>query len=227
MEKLVYLVWSEPESDAREPASWLGDRAGRLQAAGARALNVSVANLAEATAGRGIWMGEGAKLGAAVSLWLDCIDDRGPIEAALRETGRIDGYLVTESVPQRCTDRDWKDGERSPGVSHVTWFPRPAHIPEADFFRGWHEEHTPLSFDLHPRRWEYVRNSVARTLTPGSPDLAAIVVERFRSLEDYTDPSRLYGEPEVMERMMAELPNFADVSQMHSVPLSEYILRSL
>lgn len=228
MEKLVYLVWpEEPDADVASVARSLLDTAANpLLATGVRALNLSLADLADATGGRGIWMGDGPKLAATASLWLDSIDERAPIEAILAGVGRIDGYLVTESVPQACSDRDWPDGTASPGVSHVTWFPKPDRLSEAEFLHGWQQQHTPLSFDLHPLRWEYVRNAVARTLTEGSPDLAAIVVERFRTLEDYTDPTRLYGDKEVLERMMEELPNFADVEQMHSVPLSEHILRS-
>jgi hypothetical protein len=43
--------------------------------------------------------------------------------------------------------------------------------------------HTPSSVALHPRRLGYVRDSVARTLTPGSPAVRAIVSESF-ALDD-------------------------------------------
>ncbi len=48
------------------------------------------------------------------------------LEEALRSiTSRLTGYLVTESVPLACPDRDWPDGERSPGLTHFTAFPKP------------------------------------------------------------------------------------------------------
>src|SRR3989304_4928757 len=82
---------------------------------------------------------------AAVSLWLDCYDARGPYEALLREDAiRLDGYLVTESVPQACPDRDWPDGSRSPGVSHFTWFQKPAGLAGEGFFPAWHQGDPPL-----------------------------------------------------------------------------------
>ena len=228
MEKLIYLLW-RPE--ATEPGALrdtlLEKSAPALLDAGVRALNVSVADLADSIGARGLVMGDGPRLGATVSLWLECCDDRAACEAVLGATGaRQDGYLVTESLPQPCRDRDWPDGARSPGVTHFTWFPKPEGLSDEQFYRGWHDEHTPLSFELHPLRWEYVRNSVARTLTTGSPPIRAIVAERFRTLDDYTDPARLYGGKEVLQRMMDELPGFADVTQMHSVPLSEYIVKS-
>jgi len=228
VEKLVYLLWKRDGEDPKALRdALLAEAAPRLLASGVRALNLSFSDLADELGGRGLVMGEGPRLAAVAALWLDCLDERAPIERVLAEGGRdLDGYLVTESVPQRCRDRDWPDGARSPGVSHFTWFPKPEHLSDEQFFRGWHEQHTPLSFELHPLRWEYVRNSVARALTPGAPPVRAIVTERFRELEDYLEPSRLYGSREVVERMLAELPQFADVRQMHSVPLSEYVVSS-
>jgi len=228
VEKIVYLTWRNddlPIEAFRD--ALLGPVAERLLAAGVRRLKVSAADLAGEIPKPPIWMGEGRTLSAAVDVWLDCIDDRAPIEAALREqASRVDGYLVTESVPQRCADRDWPDGQRSPGVTHFTWFPKPERLSDEEFFRAWHEVHTPFSFELHPLRWEYVRNAVARTLTPGAPAIRAIVGERFRTVEDYTDPRRLYGSKEVLRRVMEDTDQFADVADMHSTPLSEYILRS-
>jgi hypothetical protein len=228
MEKLVYLAWKQPHVDGAAYARRLREEAApRLLAAGARRLELQLSDLLGTIPKPMLLMGEGATLSAAVSLWLDCYDARGPLEAALRaDAARLDGYLVTESVPQPCTDRDWPDGARSPGVSHFTWFEKPAAVSDDDFFRAWHEVHTPFSSELHPRRWSYVRNSVARTLTPGSPPVRAIVVERFRELEDYTDPRRLFGSKEALARSGAEVAHYADPQRLHSVPLSEFIVLS-
>ena len=53
------------------------------------------------------------------------------------------------------------------------------------------------------------------------------MAERFRTLEDYTDPARLYGSKEALARTVEELPLYADMDQMHSTPLSEVIVKSL
>jgi hypothetical protein len=227
MEKLVYLTRKKPALGIEAyRARLLEAVAPRLLDAGVRRLDVNVSDLLPAIPKPMLLMGEGAALSAAVSLWLDCYDARGPLEALLAEDAdRLDGYLVTESVPQPCPDRDWPDGVRSPGVSHFTWFQKPAGLSDEDFFRAWHEVHTPFSFELHPRRWAYVRNSVVRTLTPGSPPVRALVVERFRTLEDYTDPKRLFGSKQTLARSAAEVASYADPAALHSVPLSEFILR--
>lgn len=228
MEKLIYLAWRKPGLSAADHRRHLLEEAApRLLAAGARRLTLDVSDLLETIPKPMLLMGEGASLGASIALWLDCYDARRPLEDVLRsESERLDGYLVTESVPQPCADRAWPDGVRSPGVTHFTWFEKAAGVPDAEFFHAWHEVHTPFSFELHPRRWCYVRNSVARALTPGAPPVRAIVVERFRELEDYTDPKRLFGSKEVLKRSGEEVGQYADPKRLHSVPLSEFIVRS-
>jgi len=229
MEKLVYLTFP---GEGFEPAAYrervLGELAPRILAAGARGLNVNLNDLQEEIPKPIIELGIGARLGAAVSLWIDSLDDRGPIEAALREGGEtLEGYLVTESIPQACSDRDWPDGERSPGLTHFTWFEKAKGVSDEAFFHNWFEVHTPFSFDLHPLRWEYVRNAVARPITPDAPPIRAIVAERFREIRDYTDPARLFGSPEVLKQSAEEAGDYGDPEAMHSMPLSEYIVRSL
>jgi hypothetical protein len=228
MEKLVYLAWKRPElSPAAYREQLLGELPRALAGAGAQRLEVQLSDLLGEIPKPMLLMREGATLSAAVSLWLDGYDARGPIEALLRAGAeRLDGYLVSESVPQPCRDRDWPDGTRSPGVTHFTWFEKPAALSDEEFFRAWHDVHTPFSFELHPRRWSYVRNSVVRTLTPGSRPVRAIVAERFRTLEDYLDPRRLFGSREALARSAAEVAHYADPERLHSVPLSEFILRS-
>jgi hypothetical protein len=228
MEKLVYLSWRKPGVAIEDYRRQLIEEAApRLFAAGAQRLELQLSDLLGTLPKPMLLMGEGATLAAAVSLWLDCYDARTGIEAVLRaESERLDGYLVTESVPQPCADRDWPDGTCSPGVTHFTWFEKPAAISDEEFLHAWHDVHTPFSFELHPLRWSYVRNSVLRTLTPGSRPIRAIVAERFRTLLDYTDPKRLFGSKQALVRSGAEVTYYADPTRLHSVPLSEFILRS-
>ena len=81
---------------------------------------------------------------------------------------------------------------RSPGVSLVTAFPKPKHLDDETFYARWHGSHTPMSLEIHPLT-RYVRNSVARCLTPGAPPYRAIVSESVESLEVAADPERFYG----------------------------------
>lgn len=228
MEKLIYLLWKR-DTDAIE--AWRDELVGpvgrALLAAGATQLVVNVSDL-RAQVGRGTsqYLGEGKSIAASVSLWLDCLDERQPLEAALRRiSARCDGYLVTESMPLRCPDRDWPDGTRSPGVTLWTAFPKPERISDEEFFARWHGSHTPLSFEIHPL-WQYTRNAVARVLTPSAPPHRAIVEERFRTLEDLLDPNRFFGAPENIQRVLTDIATFTDFESISTAPMSEWILKS-
>lgn len=214
MEKLDYLVWAPCEA-AR--------LVGLLGLPGLRGLT---AQLATTVANPTILLGRGADLGALIQVWLSSYDDRRPVEDLLTAIGPVDGYLVTESEPLALTDRDWPDGQVSPGISHVTWFPKPDGLTEEEFLHGWHVIHTPHSAALHPLRWTYTRDTVVRTLTPGSPPVRAVVVERFRELRDYTDPKRLFGGSGAFEQNMRDLPGYAELDDISATPMAEVVLRT-
>ncbi|MDX2167845.1 MAG: EthD domain-containing protein [Deltaproteobacteria bacterium] len=226
MEKLIYLVWKR-DGDAIEAFRdrLVGDVAQGMLRDGAAALTINVSDL-RGQVGKSQYMGEGKTISACVSLWLDSLDARRPIEAALAGmSARLHGYLVTESMPLRCPDRDWPDGTRSPGVTLWTAFPKPDRVTDAEFYDRWHNHHTPLSFEIHPL-WEYTRNAVARAMTPDAPPYRAIVEERFRTLEDLTDPNRFFGAPENIQRVLADIATFIDLESVNNAPMSEWIVKS-
>jgi hypothetical protein len=190
-------------------------------------LTVNVSDLRQQVGkGSSQYLGEGKTISACVSLWMDCLDRRGLLEAPLRDiAARVDGYLVTESMPLRCPDRTWPDGTRSPGVTLWTAFPKPERLSDEAFHERWHGHHTPLSFEIHPL-WEYTRNAVARVLTPAAPPHRAIVEERFRTLEDLTDPNRFFGSSENIQRVLTDIATFTDFESINTAPMSEWILKS-
>jgi hypothetical protein len=227
MEKLVYLLWKRDDATIDAFREELLDRRAQVLQQGALALTVNVSDLLDRMGPKSpLVIGAGRTISASVSLWIDCLDHRAPLEAELRAVAaRLDGYLVTESMPLRCADRDWPDGVRSPGVTLWTAFPKPDRVSDEEFYTRWHGSHTPLSFEIHPL-WEYTRNAVARAVTAGAPPYRAIVEERFRSLEEITDPMKFFGSAENVQRVLADLAMFADLDQMNTVPMSEWILKS-
>ncbi len=202
MEKIDYLVWS-PVDDNALPASDV-------------VRGLTVYRAADDVPNPPLLLGRGAELVAVVSVWLDSIDERGPIEEALPGA---DGYLVTESVPQPRS--------ATAAITHFTWFPRPDRLTAEEFFLGWHVVHTPSTWALHPTRCGYVRDSVARVLTPGSPRVDAIVFEDFPTVEDYTDPRKLFGSKEALDETSRHLSSFADLETISSRPLYETVIRSI
>jgi hypothetical protein len=193
VEKIDVLLWS---ADAV-------DRAQHLDVPGLHSSSISrAADLPAAT----LLMGRGPELRGIAQLWLDSVD----VWPAVVEQAPGDAYLVTESVPQLV-----EDGEL---LTHLSWFPQPSRLSDADFYHGWHVVHTPSTAQLHPLRRGYVRDAVARTLTAGSPPVRAIVSEFFEQ-DDYLDPSRLFGSPEALQRATAELPLYADAADISCCPV--------
>ena len=228
MEKSIYLL-HKPASVPIEvfAEQLLSTTVPRLRSLGASQLTVNIADLnstiEEQAPGRLI--GPWQTLAAAVAFWHDCLDERAPIEASLRELcTSIEGYLVTESVPQRF-DPVWERGERRPGVTQFGANGKPENVSDEEFYHNWQVVHSAASFDLHPLRWSYVRNAVARPLTDDAPPYRAIVCEHFRELGDFTDDERYFGSAEAVAEMLEELPGFCDFNSMVSVPMSEYYFR--
>lgn len=228
MEKLIYLLWKRDGAAIESFRDRLvGDVGRTLIDQGALALTVNVSDLCEQVgSATSLYLGDGKTISACVSLWLDCLDQRAALEATLSGIGaRLDGYLVTESMPLRCPDRDWPDGTRSPGVTLWTAFPKPDRVSDEQFYARWHGSHTPLSFEIHPL-WEYTRNAVARAITPGAPPHRAIVEERFRTLEELIDPMKFFGSADNIQRVLTDIATFSDLESMNTAPMSEWILKS-
>lgn len=195
MEKIDLLIWTDAAAAA----------APSLQVPGLRSVQVSTA---ADLPGAPLLMGNGAALRGLAEVWVDSVD----VWPAIVEQVPGDAYLVTESVPQPVEPGEW--------LTHFTWFPKPDRLSEEEFFHGWHTIHTPSSAGLHPLRQGYVRDAVARTLTPGSAPVRAIVSEFFAE-DVYLDPSRLFGTPDELMKTVEELPLYADQADISSCPLRQ------
>jgi len=193
MEKIDLLIWSDAAAAS----------AASVQVPGLRSVEVSVA---ADLPGAPLLMGNGSALRGLAQIWVDSVDVWPEI---VRQVPG-DAYLVTESVPQPVAPGEW--------LTHFTWFPKPERLSEEEFFHGWHTVHTPSSAGLHPLRQGYVRDAVARPLTPGSAPVRAIVSEFFAE-DVYLDPARLFGSPDELTKTVEELPLYADHADISSCPL--------
>ena len=228
MEKLVYLLGDT--ASGRIPRARTDLREALLEAgpalihAGAQRASFTVADLDEPDADRIHQFNVSGLIDATVSVWLESLDDREEIEAPLSSLAkRFAGYLVTESVPRVPEGHDPCPRERSPGVALVTTFPKPERLDDATFYGRWHGSHTPLSLELHPLL-KYVRNSVARALTPGAPPFRAIVNESVASTRIAADPLLFYGSKKGRKRAVEDLLSFIDLDTLSTVVMSEYSL---
>lgn len=234
----MYLVWDRPSTPAAVlGAHVLDELVPALQALEPRGLSVVVDD-AEATVPAPVPVPDDElPIRLEVSVWLDTLDARGPVEALLADHGvRRAGYLVTESLcedygttPDWPEPRDWPDGRRSPGITVLTVFDKKPDLSDDVFYGHWYGHQTPMSAAMQPRV-RYVRNAVVRGLTPGAPPLRAIVEEAWPSTAHLTDPNVFFGAADSHEMgeniriMLDSMKVFADASTLRTFTMSEYLL---
>jgi len=230
MEKIIHALWRAPDADPATVAkTLLSDVAPALLDLGVHGLRVLVEE-PQAAAMRFGADAEGNLLTASVGVWVDSIDDRRPILDALATAGCVThAFLVTESVPLAYAE---VPAERpSPGVALLTLFHQREGLPDDEFYANWHGVQTPLSFELHPITL-YMRNSIARALTPGAPAFRGIVEESVPSLEDLLDFDRFYsagGDRDELRRRMEHSmevhDSFTDMATLQMVPCREHLFK--
>ncbi|MFZ6004810.1 MAG: hypothetical protein ACOYXM_12865 [Actinomycetota bacterium] len=235
MEKLVYGLWRRPDQDVDALRTGLLDKVSpALLALGVDGLRIEV----EEPAGNILRTGaasDGSLLCGSVSIWLDSYDNRGPHEDAIGSAGaQVHGWIVAESVAKGYgTQRTWPDGVKSPGMSILTFFDKGEGVSDDDFYRIWHGEHTPLTFDMHPF-WLYVRNQVLRPITPSAPRVRGIVYEAVPTDEDIIDLTRLFGCPGQPKRLMDQIAivnnhmsTFGNTDTLQCVTTREWIFKTV
>jgi hypothetical protein len=228
MEKLIYLLGDTPAGTVprgrRDLKNALLEVAPSLVEVGARAITFSVADVDDPDLDGVAQFNSTGLLDAQLSIWVDYLDGRDQIESAISPLAqRLAGYLATESILRDYAGRNWKSGEASPGIALVTTFPKPDALDDETFYARWHGSHGPLSLELHPLT-RYVRNMVARVLTPDAPPIRAIVSESVESAAVAGDVEKFYGGRENRKRIVADLFSFAELETMSTVVMREYIL---
>jgi hypothetical protein len=240
VEKLMYLVWLDPQSTRGEVAEIVrGPLAEELLSLDPLRLTIDVWD-PESDIPPPVPTPEGeTPLHALVSLWIDAVDYRAPFEKALGASARrLAGYEVVESLyrdyggNQWSAPRQWADGERSPGVLTVALLQQHPAQTFDEWMTRWHTRISPITEAIQPR-CRYVRNAVFRAVTDDAPPVRGIVEEAWPSLEHVTDPMLFYcadGDPERMNdhvtQMIEEINAFVDLSTLRSVTMSEWILKS-
>lgn len=231
MEKLCYVLWKPASIDgAGFRDRLLAYVTPALRELGATRLSLLVADehcdpLQKARITR---MPE--PVAGMLSLWLPNVDAHAAIEAALTpQVARAAGYLVTESVVLANQTHTVPLGERTRGTTMLALLERPARLGSDEWIQIWHSAHSPLALELQST-YLYVRNVVARALTPDAPAWQGLVEEGFPT-DAITDPMRWYkaeGDPrrlrENIGRMIASVQSFLDIDRVESHPLSEYVL---
>jgi len=236
----VYLVWDRPSREGADVRTQLiDDVAPLLLALGAHGLQIDVDDDEADFSSMVPVSDDELPVRAGVSIWVDAHDYREPYETILSEVGiRRAGYLVTESLYRdyggnaNAAARDWPAGQRSPGITTLTVFDKPAGTSDETFYGHWYGHQSPMSEWMQPRA-RYVRNAVVRGLTPGAPHYRAIVEESWPTVEHLTDLATFFGAADPSElgeriRIMLDSTKLLyDPATMRNYTMSEYILKTV
>ncbi|MEO8541830.1 MAG: EthD domain-containing protein [bacterium] len=134
--------------------------------------------------------------------------------------GQCNVYAVDEKV-ERPYDRDWPDGERSPGVKSFFLALRHPQMTHEQFADYWGGQHAPLALKIHIGMWRYTRNVVSKALTADAPDWDGMAILHFRSAFDLRE--RFYDSEEGRAAIAADVAKFSGGGRaLHS---SEWILK--
>jgi hypothetical protein len=235
MEKIVYLLWRDPQLGGDEFCMQLRTKlADQLLALGARGLQVNVADSAVARAAGLIQSNTQPAIQGMISLWVDSAVQkfRLPFDDAIAAAvPRMAAYLVTESQPIRNVLHPAKPGERTAGFSQVAVLRCPPRLSHAAWLDIWHNSHTQVAIDTQSTFF-YVQNVIVRPLSYGAPVYDSIVEECFPS--DAMDNPFVFfdaadGDASKFQRnlqgMMESVQRFIDLDKIDVVPTSQYVIK--
>ncbi len=237
MEKVIFVAFATgdaPRLDHSAIRTFIDGALGGLDPSRYPGVAFQVEDLAANQRWRGNRPLQDGRLIATVSVWTDCADDIADADEAVAELStHHSGYVVTESVPRWRTDRSTSADEPRPGLIVTSTLCCAVGMTPGDFLVHWRHVHMPMSLRIHPQR-TYVRNVVARPLTPDAPEIDAICEEGFEQLDDILEPRRFYGadgDPSRVEANRAtigeDIPKFLDVGRTQTSIMREYTLRNL
>ena len=236
MIKAILAVWAERDSEPKDFQWELLDRCAEAAIGSGtipQPLGITL-NLADLYSGDHWDRGgsEGPMADALVAVWAeDAWAEDGTLAglidalASAEEVARIEGWTVSEHHPKRY-DRDWVDGELSPGVKMLTLMrPAPGRTHE-QCARHWREVHTPLALSIHVGMQNYVQNVVRAPLesAAGDPDVFGIVELHFSSREAFREER--YDSEEGRQAIYEDIPKFMSLERASGGYYIERILRS-
>lgn len=162
---------------------------------------------------------------ACISLWKS--DDQ-PEKKLLKLQGFIGAYSTTEALPV-AYEKNWEDGDQTPGTCLLTLFNKKKKIDYDTFIDRWHNGHTPLSLKIHPL-WHYNRNVVEEKLSKESVYWDGIVEEHMRTRSALLNPFKFFGPPHlILQRMIhvyTDTKSFLDYKTIETYLVQEYWLKS-
>ncbi len=147
MPKFMYVLWKPADMPSEDfQRSLIEEKGPALLDHGVDQLAINLTDIAPSAVERP--REDGSSVNALVSIELASKAEAQAIAEILDPTGRgIAGYEVEEAIPVDY-DRDWPDGERSPGAKQVTLLRRKPGLSDEAFFHHWIDVHAPLAIEV-------------------------------------------------------------------------------
>ena len=120
-------------------------------------------------------------------------------------------------------ERDWPDGDVSPGVVVFYFVRRREDLTQAEFVRRYRDGHAPLARVHHPGIWRYAQNYVVER-SPAAPEWHAISSLHFRSEEDFR--TRFYRDEKSPAIIAEDIARFADLRTGFALVTRERVIAS-
>ncbi len=169
--------------------------------------------------------GPGDPITAVVTVWT-----AGEPAAAIGVLAELEpdlhAWRVTERLP--IEPPRVADGQRADALANVAILRRPETMNRDEYLQIWIESHTPIAIETQNTHG-YVQNIVEEALTPGSPEISAVVEELFE-MAALTDMHAFYGsggDDEELNRrittLMTSVARFGADQGLDLVPTSRYV----
>jgi len=235
MEKVIYAVWKDDNTNIEDFNTSLVNVTGKRLAECAHSVRVNVKDADVAGGTSAVAVATKPQMDAIVQIWIDSANDalRAPYDKIISEgCERFDAWLVNESVPLRNTEYLAIPGQRTTGFSQVVFLSVPENLSWENWRDIWQNSHTLVATDTQSN-FEYRQNLITRRLTPGAKNYAAIVEECF-PIEALHDPLVYFDAPGDEAKMQANLrlmmdsvARFIDHTKMDCMPTSQYEVKVL
>ena len=151
-------------------------------------------------------------------------DDHAKVDYLMKTEGFAGAFTVEEALPVSY-EKNWPDGQPTPGVCLLTLFHRKPGIDYDNFLNRWHNGHTPLSLKLHPL-WNYNRNVVVQKICDKPDWYDGIVEEQTRTRSELLNPFKFFGNAlEIASNMISvyrDTRSFLDYKRIETYLATEY-----
>lgn len=193
-----------------------------LAGAGVQRLQV---NLDDDDVAPAMRFGPGTPVTAVVTLWT-ASEPVAAIAVLTEIEHDVHAWRVTERRP--IEPPEVASGERADALANIAILRRPDHMTREEYLTDWLERHTPIAIETQDT-FGYIQNIVEEALTPGTPNISAIVEELFHTT-GMTDMHAFYGsggdDAELSRRLTKLMDSVrlfgADVG-LDLVPTSRYL----